>query len=31
MDTQELQRIKNRYDIIGNNAGLNYALETALA
>ena len=27
MDTQELQRIKNRYDIIG----LNYALETALA
>ena len=31
MDTPELQRIKNRYDIIGNNAGLNYALETALA
>lgn len=31
MDTQELQRIKNRYDIIGNNAGLNYALETVLA
>lgn len=31
MDTQELQRVKNRYDIIGNNAGLNYALETALA
>lgn len=31
MDTQEIQRIKNRYDIIGNNAGLNYALETALA
>ena len=31
MDTQELQRINNRYDIIGNNAGLNYALETALA
>ena len=31
MDTQELQRIKNRYDIIGNNAGLNYALETSLA
>ena len=31
MDTQELQRIKNRYDIIGNNAGLNYALKTALA
>ena len=30
MDTQELQRIKNRYDIIGNNAGLNYALETSL-
>lgn len=31
MDSQELQRVKNRYDIIGNNAGLNYALETALA
>ncbi len=31
MDSQELQRIKNRYDIIGNYAGLNYALETALA
>ena len=31
MATHELQRIKNRYDIIGNNAGLNYALETALA
>ena len=31
MHTLELQRIKNRYDIIGNNAGLNYALETALA
>lgn len=31
MDTQELQRIKNRYDIIGNNVGLNYALETAAA
>lgn len=31
MDSQELQRIKNRYDIIGNNPDLNYALETALA
>ena len=31
MDTQVRQRIKNRYDIIGNNAGLKYALETALA
>lgn len=31
MDSQELQRIKNRYDIVGNNKDLNYALETALA
>lgn len=30
MDSQELQRIKNRYNIIGNNAELNLALETAL-
>ena len=29
MDSQELQRIKNRYDIIGNDAALNLALETA--
>ena len=31
MDSQELQRIKNKYDIIGNDAALNHALETALA
>ncbi|MBO4264365.1 MAG: sigma-54-dependent Fis family transcriptional regulator [Bacteroidales bacterium] len=30
MDASELQSIKNRYDIIGNDAGLNYALETAV-
>lgn len=30
MDSQELQRIKNRYDIIGNNPDLNRALETAV-
>ncbi len=30
MDSQELQRIKNRYDIVGNNPDLNRALETAL-
>ena len=29
MDTQELQRIKNRYDIIGNDAALNLAIEMA--
>ena len=29
MDSQELQRIKNRYDIIGNDAALNLALEMA--
>lgn len=29
MDSQELQKIKNRYDIIGNDAALNLALETA--
>lgn len=31
MDTQELQRIKNKYDIIGNDAMLNRAIETAVA
>jgi len=31
MDTQELQRLKNKYDIIGNDAGLNRALEMAVA
>ena len=31
MDAQELQRLKNKYDIIGNDAGLNRALETAVA
>ncbi len=31
MDTQELQRLKNKYDIVGNNALLNRALETAVA
>lgn len=30
MDTQELQRIKNRFDIIGNDAALNHAIETAV-
>lgn len=30
MDTQELQRIKNRYDIIGNDAALNLAIEMAV-
>ena len=29
MDTQELQRIKNRYDIIGGDAALNLAIEMA--
>lgn len=29
MDTQQLQSLKNRYDIIGNNAELNRALEIA--
>ncbi|MBP5173094.1 MAG: sigma 54-interacting transcriptional regulator, partial [Bacteroidales bacterium] len=29
MDTQELQRIKNRYDLIGNDAALNLAIEMA--
>lgn len=31
MDAQELQRIKNKYDIIGNDAALNRALETVVA
>ena len=31
MDSQELQRIKNKYDIVGNDAALNHAIETALA
>ncbi len=29
MDAQELQRLKNKYDIIGNDAALNRALEMA--
>ncbi len=31
MDTQELQRLKNKYDIIGNDSALNNALEMAVA
>lgn len=31
MDTLELQRLKNKFDIIGNDAALNNALETAVA
>ena len=31
MDAQELQRLKNKFDIIGNDAALNRALETAVA
>lgn len=31
MDTKELQNLKNRYDIIGNDPALNTALETAVA
>ena len=31
MDVQELQKIKNKFDIIGNDAGLNRAIETAVA
>ena len=31
MDSQDLQRLKNRYDIIGNDPALNRALETAIA
>lgn len=30
MDTQELQSLKNRFDIIGNDAALNAALEMAM-
>ena len=30
MDTQELQRLKNKYDIIGNDPALNRALEIAV-
>ena len=31
MDTAELQKIKNKFDIIGNDAALNRAIETAVA
>ncbi|MGN0202352.1 MAG: sigma-54 interaction domain-containing protein [Candidatus Cryptobacteroides sp.] len=31
MDTQELQKIKNQFDIIGNDSALNRALEMAVA
>lgn len=31
MDTQELQKIKNKYDIVGSDAALARALETAVA
>ena len=31
MDLQELQRIKNKFDIIGNDEALTHAIETALA
>lgn len=31
MDSQELQRLKNKYDIIGNDPALNRALEMAVA
>ena len=31
MEMQDLQRIKNKFDIIGNDAGLTRALETAVA
>lgn len=31
MDSQDLQRLKNKYDIIGNDAALNRAIETAVA
>ena len=30
MDSQDLQRLKNKYDIIGNDAALNRALEMAI-
>lgn len=31
MDSQDLQRLKNKFDIVGNDAALNTALETAVA
>ena len=31
MDSQELQKLKNKFDIVGNDPGLNRALETAVA
>ena len=31
MDSQDLQRLKNKYDIIGNDAALSHALEMAVA
>ena len=31
MDSQELQILKNRYDVVGNDPALNRALETAVA
>ena len=31
MDSQDLQRLKNKYDVVGNDAALNHALETAVA
>ena len=31
MDLQDLQRLKNKFDIIGNDASLNHAIETAIA
>ena len=31
MDLQELQRIKNKFDIIGNDSALTHAIETAIA
>lgn len=31
MDTQELQKLKNKYDIVGANPALNRAIETAVA
>ncbi len=31
MDSQDLQKLKNKFDIIGNDAALNRALETAVA
>ena len=31
MDSQELQRLKNKYDVVGNDAALGHAIETAVA